>query len=74
MTVAECEAIIKAFMERCNDRRNHSFLDNHSLSDVYFNCVVLNRASQRQFQLGTFFLSEKLTSSVVKSLLQWVLN
>lgn len=45
VTVAECEAGIRAFMERYNDRREHSSLDNHTPSDVYFNRVVLNKAS-----------------------------
>lgn len=40
-----CYRGIKAFIDRYNDRRRHSSLDNHTPSEVYFNHVVLKPAA-----------------------------
>ena len=40
-----CYRGIKAFIDRYNDRRRHSSLDNHTPSEVYFNHVVLKSAA-----------------------------
>lgn len=45
MDMKECFKGIKSFIDRYNDRRRHSSLENHTPSEVYFNHVVLKVAA-----------------------------
>jgi putative transposase len=44
-TMKECRAGVAAFIDKYNDRREHSSLDGHTPSDVYFRRVTLRNVA-----------------------------
>ncbi len=50
---------IAEFIDKYNDRREHSSLDGHTSSDLYFRRVTLENAAWQKQLINRFFLLKK---------------